>query len=588
MTSPDHRWGPEVRRRTRAARDQLLGSPEGDRAVDRAVRHEIATSWRRSQLSGLDPGWRPALPYDPDREGHPRLVRAATPVLERLSAHLDNTAITLADSASWLLWRAAADRALLTGLDRIHAAPGSLLAEDVAGTNGLGTVLETQGPVMVAGPEHYLDEMQDFTCVGVPVRDPLSGRLEGVIALTCRYRDTNEHLLPLVVDAAREIENRLGEGASTRERALFEAFLRTARSPALAVASMNDEYLLTNAQAAQLFEPTDHALLWHWAQDAMRTGRPMTGQVTLSHGHDVDVRCCAVNDGAEAAGVLLAMRPSRPGGSAARTAAVPVAAVPVWSQVLDHGCRLARAWRRVAVTGEQGSGKAFLARAVHAAVLPDTALVELDFAVDGTGPFVEGLRSPGTTFVLRHVDGLPRREAFRLAALLERATAHVFLTVDPDAVDPALLGRLLDRTEGSVTVPPLRDRRQDLPGLTAALLASLAAGGRVPRCTSDAVTALMNHDLPGNTAELRRVLATALATSTDLDITVDDLPPGHRTVSRRGRRLIALEEAERATIVAALRRSGWNAEQAAEDLGVSRATIYRKMKALSIRRPVRA
>ncbi|MEV1292103.1 helix-turn-helix domain-containing protein [Pseudonocardia sp. NPDC049635] len=590
MTPHEPRWGPRSRRRTEVAREFLLRSTRAISELPAApeVRGEITSSWRRSQLSGLDPDRSPLLPHDPAREGHPRLVHAATPVLERLSAHLDNTAISLADSSSWLLWRRAADRRLLTGLDRIQAAPGSLLAEDVAGTNGLGTVLEVGRPVMVAGPEHFFDGMGDFTCVGVPVRDPLNGRLEGVVALTCHYRDTNEHLLPLVIDAAREIEDRLRNSTSSTERALFDAFLRSSRSPAIAVASMNDEYLFTNARAAQLFEPSDHARLWHWAQDALRSGRSLNRTVTLSGGEDLDVRCSPVTDGTGPAGVLLTMRPSRAGAASARSSTVGSTSMPAWDQAVEAGCRLARAWRRIAVTGGPGAGKATLARAIHAAALGDTTLVELDLAADGLQRFACDRGDTSTTFLIRHVDGLRRHESLELATLVERAQAHVLLAVDPASVDPTLRSRLLDRTDGEVAIPSLRDRRQDLPGLTETLLRDLGptGRGRPPRCSSEALMALMSHDLPGNTAELRRVLATALAAGTGRDITVDDLPPSHRTVSRQGRRLIALEEAERATVRAALETSNWNAERAAASLGISRATIYRKMRVLAIRRPL--
>ncbi|SFN36742.1 Transcriptional regulator of acetoin/glycerol metabolism [Pseudonocardia ammonioxydans] len=569
-----------------AARERLLGASttQPETAASALVRSEIVTSWRRSQLNGIDPGAPLTLPHDPEREGAPRLLRAAEPVLQRLSADLSNTVITLADSSSWILWRASADKRLLTGLDQVAAMPGSLLAEEVAGTNGLGTVLEVRGPVIVAGPEHFLEGMQDFTCVGVPVRDPFSRRLEGIVALTCHYRDTNEHLLPLVAEAAKEIEDRLRLGSSTRERALFDAFVRTARSPALAVASMNEEYLFTNAQAAQLFDPSDHARLWDWAQEAMRSRRTMTGRVTLSRGFAVDVRCSTVHDGPTAAGVLLTMR-STPGTQSSDKAPKRQVSTPEWWKVREAGLRLFRARRRVAVLGEGGAGKATLARALHDATAPRTPLIEIDFAVDGISSFVDGHHDPSSTFLLHHVDCLPRRAALELAARLERAAARVLLAVDPDVVEAAVLGRLLDRTDGAVTIPPLRERRQDLPGLVSALLRDLGADSE-RRCTSGAITALMHHDLPGNVAELRRVLSTALATSTSRDIGVDDLPPTHRTVTRDGRKLIALEEAERATIVDALQSTGWNAESAAEHLGISRATIYRKMKALSIRRPV--
>ncbi|WP_165922531.1 helix-turn-helix domain-containing protein [Pseudonocardia endophytica] len=449
-------------------------------------------------------------------------------------------------------------------------------------------MIEVRSPIIVAGPEHYLEDMQDFTCVGVPIKDPLTMRLEGIVALTCHYRDTNEHLLPLVAEAAREIEVRLQEGASTRERALFDAFLRTARSPALAVASMNDQFLFTNAQAAELFDPTDHALLWSWAKDSMQHSRTVTGRLTLSRGVPVDVRCSTVDDGASPAGVLLTMRPGRETRPAARRSlGSTLPDMPVWQRLLDEGCRLLRDRRRLAVLGEQGAGKATFARAIHNLLRPDTSALELDFAVDQVEQFATHARDDDSTAVLRHVDCLDHRQVRALCAHLERSNGRVLLTVDPTQIDPILLSRLIDQTDGALTVPSLRDRRDDIPALIAVLLAELNPGSTPVRCASECVDALRHNDLPGNVAELRRVLSTALAAADGRDVTLDDLPSSHHAVSRQGRRLVALEVAERAAVVRALQGNSWNAEAAAVALGISRATIYRKMKSLNIKRPAR-
>ena len=76
-------------------------------------------------------------------------------------------------------------------------------------------------------------------------------------------------------------------------------------------------------------------------------------------------------------------------------------------------------------------------------------------------------------------------------------------------------------------------------------------------------------------------MATALTRSMSCDITVDDLPSGYPGAAR-GRRLTGLERAEREALVTALREADWDREAAARDLGISRATIYRKLKRLRI------
>jgi sigma-54 dependent transcriptional regulator, acetoin dehydrogenase operon transcriptional activator AcoR len=79
-------------------------------------------------------------------------------------------------------------------------------------------------------------------------------------------------------------------------------------------------------------------------------------------------------------------------------------------------------------------------------------------------------------------------------------------------------------------------------------------------------------------------VATALTRSMSCDITVDDLPGGYAGAAR-GRRQSGLERAEREALITALRAAGWDREAAARDLGISRATIYRKLKRHRIEPP---
>lgn len=589
------RWSPEGLRRIQRARERLLsaGAAAPPALAEGLIRPEIAASWRRSQLMGVDPSGRQATPYDPAREGAPRLLRAAEPVLDRLVGQLSDTttAIVLADSKAWILWRGAGVRSLFAGLDRISASLGCCLGEEVVGTNGLGTVAEERRPYVIVGGEHYQDSMQDFTCVGVPVLHPLSGRLEGVLDLTCRSRDTNELLLPLLGEAVREIEQRLREQATARERALFDEFIRQTRRQPQAVASLNEDFLITNTAAAQLFEPADHALLWDWAGAAVAGGRPAAGDIRLTRDVEVHARCTPVDDGSgSTAGVVITMSSAtRRHAGAARVEGTRSRA---WKLVLRQVERLARMHGPVLLRGAPGAGKEYLARRLH-----DTS--------DATGPFVTldcrahryrcsawidevtgAFATPSATVVLRHVDELPRPVASTVSGLAGAAAARVVLTAtdrEPAASLPAE-GDLVGIAEVTVTVPALRERLDDLPVLVGELLAELSGDQAPPRCTGPVYSALRRQPWPDNVRELRRVLATALVNCMHFDLTVDDLPPQYRQLPAR-RTLALLESTERDAIVAALQKTGWHKDEAAAELGISRATIYRKIKRFGIRTP---
>ncbi len=89
-----------------------------------------------------------------------------------------------------------------------------------------------------------------------------------------------------------------------------------------------------------------------------------------------------------------------------------------------------------------------------------------------------------------------------------------------------------------ISLPPLRDRREDIPALVEHFLEKYArdAGKRVTRVESQAMEALATHGWPGNVRELENVIHRTLLVSSGLELTLADLPPGSSTVARRGSR----------------------------------------------------
>jgi transcriptional regulator of acetoin/glycerol metabolism len=145
-----------------------------------------------------------------------------------------------------------------------------------------------------------------------------------------------------------------------------------------------------------------------------------------------------------------------------------------------------------------------------------------------------------------------------VAATLER---------DPDA-------GLLDLFTRTVEVPPLRHHVEDLADLVPFLLGRLVPDGRL-QCSAEAMQVLMRYAWPGNTEQLWQVLRKVVQHRRTGTIHADDLPPECHTVSRR--LLSPLESLERDAIVQSLRDADGNKVKAAKSLGVSRATIYRKI-----------
>jgi two-component system response regulator HydG len=142
-------------------------------------------------------------------------------------------------------------------------------------------------------------------------------------------------------------------------------------------------------------------------------------------------------------------------------------------------------------------------------------------------------------------------------------------------------------------LPPLRERREDIPELLAFFLAKYNKKMKVAARFHDAVVdALMRYDFPGNIRELEHMVEQAVAIIQDGIITADDLlPPSSGTMRITAstppggvsRSLAdAVDSAERASIENALRESDGSRERAAELLQVSPTTLWRKMTRLGI------
>ncbi|MFF4550077.1 SpoIIE family protein phosphatase [Streptomyces sp. NPDC001406] len=278
----------------------------GERVEDvgDAVRTPILASWQRCRSLGLVPD-RLFLSRRQDMDPDGRLLSAAAPVLDRLAVALDGppVSVILTDAQAHVLSRRAGDAELNRYLDAAHIFQGIGFPESIAGTNAVGTALAERRPVYVLGREHFADCMRLLACAGAPIRDPLSGRVEGVLDLTCFRKHSDPVLLPLVKQAAGEIEQRLLEQASQRERELLAEFLRTrrvARAPAGPLGEPPE-----GPAAAGLIDPIDQAVLREKAQELIASPYKTATEVNLSGGRTAVLLCREVCAPSGEAGIAV-------------------------------------------------------------------------------------------------------------------------------------------------------------------------------------------------------------------------------------------------------------------------------------------
>jgi transcriptional regulator of acetoin/glycerol metabolism len=574
------------------SRERFLTGGAGERP---AVRQPILASWQRSSDLRVAPD-RIEMKHVADLQLDGRLMTSAEPVLRNLQAQLEgqSVSVVLTDHTGLVLSRMTGDGELERHLDRVLLAPGFSYAEKYVGTNGIGTAIEVGGPAHVFGHEHYAENLEDLACAGVPIHHPVSGRLVGAVDLTCWRKDAGALLLALAKNTAEQIRQALLADAGSRQLELFNEYLRTCSRRTGAVFAMNNDVVMLNSYARTVLSPEDQAVLLAHAAETPVNRHHGARTVELPSGDVARVYCRTVPDDAHPAGIVAHVqidpRPGRdatPGRTGSAQMPLPglVGAAAPWLHACTDLERTFRSGEWVAVEGEPGVGKLALLRAVQLRRQPVGRFVLLDAAEaaadpDWTARLRRVLAEEADSLVLRHVDALDARHLRNLSAALQetRQTPRdrplwVAVTLGTGPKTGPLL-QLLQLFPSTLGVPPLRMHLEDLPLLVPLFLSRLTHGGHLV-CSPPALRLLMRMPWPGNAEELRLLLAEVVTHRRSGVIEAEDLPPQVHAVSRRV--LTNLESMERDAVVRSLTQAAGNKLQAARSLGMSRATIYRKI-----------
>jgi sigma-54 dependent transcriptional regulator, acetoin dehydrogenase operon transcriptional activator AcoR len=532
----------------------------------------ILESWSRSRSCGVPPDRREARFAGAVAPSETRLAHTVGPVLEGVARRLQgtDTAVLLSDRTARILRRWTGDDRMATLMDRVNAAEGFVLAEEQVGTNGVGTPLEAGEPVAVVGTAHYNEVFDAAACVGAPIRHPVTRRVEGVISLTCRTADASPLQLAIVLGAVQEAEQSLLEQATARERRLLASLLTARRRTAQPLVCVGEDIVLATPAAARLLEGVDQGLLWDRARRTLTDGRGEP--LALDGGAPLRATCEAVLDDGAVVGVLIEV--TQPAPRRFARAAPPlgdlVGASPAWRRVTAAVRAAAAAGVPLALIGEAGVGKLALARAA-AALRPGTVQVV------GCGRGTPRVGEPGTV-VLRHADALGERPARRLA---DAAATHWIVATAPDTESSAMRALLSRLAMTRVDVPPLRVRPDDIPVLARALVRRHGSPTLRQGVRPEAGQLLARLPWPGNVRELENVLRLALERRHVGDLRIEDLPTEVRPAAARNA-ATALQRLEAEAIVEALAAADGNKRRAAQALGVSRSTLYRKLRAYGI------
>ncbi len=507
---------------------------------------------------------------------------------------------------------------------------GADWSEHHAGTCGVGTCISTGQALTVHLDDHFDATHIPLTCTTAPVYDS-AGQLSAVLdisQLSSQQPKESQHLaLQLVKMYAHDIEN-----AAFLHRHRHDWVLRLSQAPQFL--DVQPDYLLAldangrvvgHNRRAQLAFQQGEPLLGMGFEQLFGLPFGQIGRFVMTQ--PSDQRAVMLAGGKQLLFLSAVPPPARPVASAPREerrVPAPLAALSAGDAALDRQvervARLVNTPISLLITGETGSGKEYFAKAVHAAserrgrpfvavncaAIPEH-LIESELfghlpgSFSGASP--KGKRgliaeADGGTLFLDEIGDMPLALQARLLRVLSErevlpvgATRPVPVNIRVIAATHApleqlvLAGRFRDdlyyRLKGAhIELPPLRER-SDLGAMITRLLDGHAIAPA-------ALQRLLAHRWPGNLRELRNVLDYAASLCGEGPIDLDDLP--ELQVARLPVRVTAGEGAQDEgpeALLQALRAAQWNVSAVARAMGLSRMTLYRRMKRAGIVPPNR-
>ncbi|WP_434702197.1 sigma-54-dependent Fis family transcriptional regulator [Pseudomonas sp. Z1-12] len=497
---------------------------------------------------------------------------------------------------------------------------GTCWSEGEEGTCGVAAVLTAKAPVTVHKRDHFRAAFIGLTCSAAPVFDP-QGELLGVLDVSAvRSPDDrrSQHLIrQMVVQSAREIEQ-----AFFMSSAQGYWVLRAHRNPGYVDSQPDFLFAWDDDGCLQALNPAARQyLLQQYGQVPQHIGQVFEQQ-RLHRARDESL--CLFDHALH--GRLSA--PRQRASSRSRVAMTPLEIDPRLADSLRLAVRVKDRNLPVLIQGETGAGKEVFARQLHqasqrrerpfvalnCAAIPESLIEsELFGYVAGafTGASAKGMQglvqqADGGTLFLDEIGDMPLALQTRLLRVLAEGEVAPLGASRRKAVDIQVICATHRDLETLVAagefredlyfrlggarfqLPPLRDRSDRLALINRILAEESALCGGTVQLSVAALETLLGYHWPGNVRQLRHVLRYACAVCEASVIQVSHLPESLHCTHAVDQGPEPSASPERQALLDALVRHRWKPTAAARALGISRATLYRRVHQHGIEMPGRS
>ena len=618
--------------------------------TDTVLRPEVLSSWERSKALGVNPFQQKVEKsvsqneLIASKEQNDKFLYSVMKDMDYLANVFEDsdTIVTISDKKGLIL-HTHGNNFVKNEAQKINFLPGALWSEDVAGTNAIGTVIQTQKPTQILFSEHYSVGWHEWFCAGAPIFNPFTQELLGVLDLSGKWKNTNAHTLGLVIAKANHITKHI-EQLLYNEGLQMNPFFRTMLDTiedGIIIVDAKKTIIQMNKYASVYFNDIARTQsLKNYPEiaqliDSVLLQKEMLVEEEITDPFTGNTYICLVRrvimDEHSMDGIFIHLRKSRQIINSSTKLLMQskkhqqgytfndlIGDSPLFQQAIRKAQKAASVQSTLLLRGETGTGKELFAQAIHNAserkngpfiaincgAIPRELLESELFGYEKgafTGASQQGKKgkfelADGGTLFLDEIGDMPLEAQVHLLRVLQEKTVTRIGGVKAVPIDVRIIAathrNLAEAVEKGtfredllfrlrviqLDIPSLRERQSDISILVNHYINKLKEQFKIEYIEIDqaAMARLQAYHWPGNIRELRNVIEQALFNMEGNVILPADIP------KELWQEETSSLDQNKEQILLAIQAANGNVSQAAKRLGISRATMYRKIKQFGI------